>query len=50
MLIAIAPRKQLRKSSIMLPPTVKEDKRILIVAFDYTVRVKKKGGACSTII
>ena len=50
MLIAIAPRKQPRQTISMPPPTVKPDEALLVVSFDGSARIKKKGGAYSAVI
>ena len=50
MLIAIDSRKQPRKTISMPSSTVKADENLWVVSFDGSSRVKKKAGACSTII
>ncbi|CAI5732025.1 unnamed protein product [Peronospora farinosa] len=50
MLIAIAPRKQPRQTISMPPPTVEVGEDLLVVSFDGSARVKRKGGAYSAIV
>lgn len=49
-LIAIAPRKQPRRTISMPPPTVGKTESLLVVSFDGSARVKRKGGAYSAIV
>ena len=49
-LIAIAPRKQPRRTIIMLPPTVKFGEGTSISTFDGSARVKNISGYCKEII
>ncbi|POM68730.1 LOW QUALITY PROTEIN: Reverse transcriptase [Phytophthora palmivora] len=49
-LISIAPRKQPRQVISMPPPTVEPDERLLVVSFDGSARVKRRGGAYSGIV
>ena len=50
MLIAIAPRKQPRKTISIPPPTVEEEQDLWVDRIDGFARVKRKGGACSAIL
>ena len=50
MLIAIAPQKQPRQTISMPPPTVKQNEQLLVVSFDGSARVKRKGGSYSAIV
>ena len=50
MLIAIDPKKQPRQTISMPPPTVEKEENLLVVSFDGSARVKRKGGAYSAIL
>ena len=50
MLIAIAPRKQPRKTISIPPPTVEEEEDLWVARIDGFARLKRKGGDCSTIV
>ncbi|ETP24184.1 hypothetical protein F441_02781 [Phytophthora nicotianae CJ01A1] len=49
-LSSIAPWKQLRQLIPAVLPTVEQGKELLVVSFDGSARVKRGGGACSTIV
>ena len=50
LLIAIAPRKQPRKTISTPPPTVGVNENLLVAIFDESAIVKRNGGAYSAII
>ena len=50
MLIAIAPQKQSKQTISMPPPMVRRGEVLLVVIFDGSARIKKKGGAYSAVI
>ena len=50
MLIAISPRKDCRLKVSMPPPTVEADEELLVVSFDGSARIKKKGGSYSAVV
>ncbi|ETO83121.1 hypothetical protein F444_02808 [Phytophthora nicotianae P1976] len=49
-LSSIAPWKQPRQLIPAVLPTVEQGKELLVVSFDGSARVKRGGGACSTIV
>ena len=50
MLIAIAPKKQPRKTTSMPHPKVEAEEDLWVASFDGLARVKRKCGACSAIV
>ena len=50
MLIAIAPRKQIRQTISKPPPTVEEEEDLWVASFDGSARVKYKCGARSEFV
>ena len=50
MLIAIAPRKQLRQTMSIPPPTVRQGEALLVYIIDGSARIKENRGAYSAVI
>ncbi|OWY90518.1 LOW QUALITY PROTEIN: reverse transcriptase, partial [Phytophthora megakarya] len=49
-LVPIAPKKQPRKMITMPPPTIEPDENLWDVSFDGSARVKRSGGAYSSVV